>query len=180
MKNVMALGDKVPSIAPDAFVAPNAMVIGDVTIGAGSSVWFGCVLRADIGSIRIGERTNVQDLTCGHMTQGVSDLTIGDDVTVGHGVILHGCTVGDRVLVGMGSILLDGVVVGADSVIAAGSLVPPRTIIPPGSLVRGNPAKVVREATESERAMGVMGAHHYVINAARFRELVPSSDEDAQ
>jgi len=166
---IAEIGGKSPQIDASAFVAPGAVVLGDVTLGEGSSVWFGCVLRGDCGAIRIGKRTNIQDLTCGHMTDGLSELTIGDDVTVGHGVILHGCTIEDGALIGMGSTLLDGVVVGAGSVVAAGSLVPPRMVIPPGSLVRGNPAKVVREATEAERTMGQAGAAHYVLNAERYR-----------
>jgi carbonic anhydrase/acetyltransferase-like protein (isoleucine patch superfamily) len=179
MQNVISIDGNTPRIASDAFVAPNAVVIGDVVIGPGSSVWFGCVLRGDIGPIRIGARTNIQDLTCGHMTQGLSELTVGDDVTVGHGVLLHGCTIEDGVLVGMGSIVLDGAIVGKGSVVAAGSLVPPRMVIPPGSFVRGSPAKIVRDATDDERAMGIAGAGHYVHNAARFRALFDARSEAA-
>ncbi|NUP05799.1 MAG: gamma carbonic anhydrase family protein [Polyangiaceae bacterium] len=172
MSGIITLETKTPIIAPNVFVAPNAVVIGDVTIGEDSSVWFGCVLRADVGSIVIGRRTNIQDLTCLHMTHGVSNTVIGDDVTVGHRVVLHGCTVEDGALIGMGAILLDGCVIGADSVIAAGALVPPRMVIPPGAMVKGSPAKVVREATAEERAMGRLGAAHYVENAKRYIPLV--------
>jgi carbonic anhydrase/acetyltransferase-like protein (isoleucine patch superfamily) len=172
--NIITLGGKTPKLGERVFIAPNAVVIGDVEIGDDSSVWFGCVLRGDVGAIKIGKRTNIQDLTMIHMTDGVSGATIGDDVTVGHGVILHGCTVGDGALVGMGSILLDNVTVGARAVVAAGSLVTPRTQIPAGTLARGNPAKPVREATAEEQQMGALGAAHYVENAKRYVPLARS------
>ncbi|MBL9022233.1 MAG: gamma carbonic anhydrase family protein [Myxococcales bacterium] len=171
MKNIVSVGGKAPRIAEGVFVAPNAFVIGDVEIGEGSSVWFGCVLRGDIGPIRIGKRTNIQDLSCIHLTDGISQTVIGDDVTVGHGVILHGCIVKDRALIGMGSTILDNAVIGEESVVAAGSLVTPRVVIPPGSMVRGSPAKVLREASEEERALGLEGARHYVANAQRFARI---------
>lgn len=171
MALILPIGDIWPVIGRDVFVAPNATLIGDLEIGDESSVWFGAVLRADIGSIRIGARTNIQDLACVHLTNGLSNTTIGDDVTVGHGAILHGCSVGDRCLIGMGSIILDNAVIGEGSLVAAGSLVPPRMVIPPRSLVRGSPAKVVREVTAEEGDMGRSGATHYVENAKRFIAL---------
>ncbi len=171
MSNIITLGGKTPRIAPGVWVAPNAYVIGDVEIGEGSSIWFGCVLRGDVGAIRIGKRSNIQDMTCVHMTDGLSTTVVGDDVTVGHGVILHGCSVGDGALVGMASTILDNAVIGADSVVAAGSLVTSRMVVPPGSMVRGSPAKVLREATPDERAMGRVGAAHYVENAKRYALL---------
>ncbi|NUO47523.1 MAG: gamma carbonic anhydrase family protein [Polyangiaceae bacterium] len=169
---IISIDGKTPRIAEGVFIAPNAYVIGDVEIGEGSSVWFGCVLRGDVGAIRIGKRSNIQDLSCIHMTDGLSNSVIGDDVTVGHGVILHGCTVGDAALVGMASTVMDHDGDGARSVVAAGSLVPPRMVIPAGSMVRGSPAKVLREATEEERAMGITGAAHYVENAKRYLPLL--------
>ena len=144
MATLLPYDGRTPTLGRDVFIAPGAYVIGNVTIGDESSVWFGAVLRGDVGAIVIGARTNIQDLSLVHMTGGVSNARLGDDVTVGHGVTLHGCDVGHRCLVGMGSILLDGVRVGDDSVIAAGSLITPRMVIPPGSLVVGRPAKVVR------------------------------------
>jgi len=172
----MPFGGKSPVFGREVFVAPNATVIGDVDLGDEASVWFGAVLRGDIGAIRIGARTNVQDLACVHLTEGLSATVIGADVTIGHGAILHGCTVGDRCLIGMGSIVLDNAVIGEGSVIAAGTLVPPRTVVPPGSLVRGNPGKVIRPVSPEEAQMGVLGAEHYVAGARRFRaELVGSS-----
>jgi carbonic anhydrase/acetyltransferase-like protein (isoleucine patch superfamily) len=169
MALVIPLGAVLPRIGRDVFVAPNATLIGDVELGDESSVWFGAVLRGDVGSIRVGARTNIQDLACVHVTEGLSNTTIGEDVTVGHGAILHGCTIGDGCLIGMGSILLDQSTVGAGSVVAAGSLVPPRMTIPPRSLVRGSPAKVIREVTAEEARLGPDGAASYLENARRFR-----------
>ena len=171
----MPFGDFAPRIGRDVFIAPNATIIGDVEIDDEASVWFGAVLRGDIGSIRIGARTNVQDLACVHLTDGVSRVVVGSDVTIGHGAILHGCEVGDGCLIGMGSILLDNVVVGAGSLVAAGSLVTPRTVVLPRSLVRGNPARVVRPVTEEEAAMGRAGAAHYVVTARAFRKQLRGS-----
>ncbi|MBK8252084.1 MAG: gamma carbonic anhydrase family protein [Polyangiaceae bacterium] len=167
---IMPFRGKVPVIGRDVWIAPNATVIGEVELGDESNIWFGAVLRGDIGAIRIGARTNIQDLVCVHLTDGISSAIVGSDVTVGHGAILHGCVVGDRCLIGMGSILLDNAVIGEGSVIAAGSLIPPRMVIPPGSLVRGNPGKVIRPVTEDEAKMGPSGAEHYVRGARYFRE----------
>jgi gamma-carbonic anhydrase len=169
---LLAYDGVTPTLGRDVFVAPGAYVIGRVTLEDESSVWFGAVLRGDVGTIVIGARSNVQDLSVIHMTGGVSNTRIGDDVTIGHGVTLHGCDVGHRCLVGMGSILLDGVRVGDDSVIAAGSLIPPRMVIPPGSLVLGRPAKVLRAATAKEKRLGIDGAAHYVENARTYRALL--------
>lgn len=170
MALVLALGDKVPRIGKDVFLAPNATILGDVVIEDGASVWFGAVLRADIGSIHIGARSNIQDLVCIHMTEGLSNTVIGEDVTVGHGAILHGCVIGDRCLVGMGSIVMDNANIGAGSVVAAGSLVSPRTVVPAGQLVRGSPAKIIRPVEEREARLGLDGAAHYVEGARRYRQ----------
>lgn len=168
---IRRIGEHEPRVAADAFVAENATVLGDVEIGAEASVWYGAVLRGDCGRIRIGARTNIQDLACLHMTTGISHTQIGEEVTVGHSAVIHGATIGDRVLVGMGSILLDGAEIGEESLIAAGSVVPPRMKVPPRSLVRGAPAKVVREVTEEERALGKKGADVYVELARKHRKL---------
>jgi gamma-carbonic anhydrase len=141
---VFALKGVVPTIGRGAFVAPNASVIGDVVLGDESSVWFGTVLRGDVFPIRIGARTNVQDQTVVHVTGGEAATSVGDDVTVGHMAVLHGCTVGNRCLIGMASVVLDGAIIEDDCLVAAGSLVPPRMRIPSRSLVMGRPAKVVR------------------------------------
>jgi gamma-carbonic anhydrase len=181
MANLLPYDGVVPILGRDVYIAPGAYVIGNVTIGDESSVWFGAVLRGDVGAIVIGARSNVQDLSVVHMTGGVSNTRIGDDVTVGHGVTLHGCDIGHRCLIGMGSILLDGVRVGDDSVIGAGSLITPRMVIPAGSLVLGRPAKVLRPATAAERRLGIDGAAHYVENAKKYRAVVhATSAEDAR
>jgi carbonic anhydrase/acetyltransferase-like protein (isoleucine patch superfamily) len=147
---IRSYAGKTPQIAATAFIEASAQIIGDVQIGEHSSIWFNCVLRGDIHYIRIGHSTNIQDGTIIHVTGGRCPTLIGNYVTVGHGVILHGCTVKDRSLIGIGSIILDDAVIGEQSLIAAGSLVTPGTIIPPRSLVMGSPAKVRRQVTEEE------------------------------
>ena len=142
--------DKQPRIDPTAFIAETAVVIGDVEIGERSSIWYGTVLRGDVHYIRIGKRTNIQDQSIIHVTGGTDPTILEDEVTVGHRVTLHGCYVESGCLIGIGSIVLDGVRVGKNSLVAAGSLVTPRTQIPPGSLVMGSPAKVKRPLTEAE------------------------------
>ena len=142
-----------PQIAPTAYVESSAQIIGDVHIGEQSSVWFNCVLRGDVHYIRVGRHTNIQDGTVIHVTNGRFATTIGDYVTVGHSAVLHGCTVRDRVLVGIGAIVLDNVTIGEESFIAAGALVTPGTVIPPRSMVMGSPAKVRRQVTDEEIAL---------------------------
>src|SRR5688572_24176377 len=161
MPVIKALGDKVPRIAGDAFIAENAVIVGAVEIGAGASVWYGAVLRGDVGWIRIGARSNVQDLVCIHMTGGLSNSDIGEDVTIGHGAILHGGSIGRGALIGMGSVVLDNADIGEEAIVAAGSVVPPDMKVPPRVLVRGIPAKVVRELNGEERRQGVRGALVY-------------------
>jgi gamma-carbonic anhydrase len=168
MALILSFGGKTPRIGRDVFVAPNATLIGDVELGDGASVWFGAVLRGDIGPIRIGARSNIQDLACVHLTAGVSQTIVGADVTVGHGAILHGCVIGDRCLIGMGSVVMDNAEIGESSVVAAGSVVAPRMVVPARSLLRGAPARLVREVTDKEAALGPDGAAHYVENARRF------------
>ncbi|NVJ22049.1 MULTISPECIES: gamma carbonic anhydrase family protein [Myxococcus] len=158
-----------PRIHPSCFVDDSAQVVGDVELGEGSSIWLNTVLRGDVNPIRVGQRTNLQDLSLLHVTGGRSSTLIGDDVTVGHHVVLHGCTVGNRVLVGMGSILLDEVEVGDDCIIGAGTLLTPGTKVPPGSMVMGSPGKVKRLLTEAEREFLLMSAHHYVELANEYR-----------
>ena len=134
-----------PQVNPRAWVHASAQLLGDVQLAEDVSVWPTTVLRGDCGTIRIGARTNVQDGTIAHATAGFSTTTIGAECTIGHRVILHGCTVGDRCLIGMGSILLDGVEIGDDSFVAAGSLIPPGKKFPPKSFIVGAPAKLIRE-----------------------------------
>jgi carbonic anhydrase/acetyltransferase-like protein (isoleucine patch superfamily) len=157
-----------PKLGADVFVADTAVVIGDVWLGDGASVWFSAVLRGDCYPIRVGARTNVQDNAVVHVTGGEAKATIGDDVTVGHSAVIHGCTVGDRCLVGIGSVILDGAVIGDDSFVAAGSLVTPGTVVPPRSLVMGRPARVVRPVGEADLARIRQGALNYLGYARDF------------
>ncbi len=140
-----------PQIAESAYVDAAAVVIGDVTIGEHSSVWPGTVIRGDVHWIRIGARTNIQDGSVLHVMRDDYPLQIGDGVTVGHGCVLHGCTIESRVLVGMGSIVLNGAKIGAGTIIAAGALVPEGTVVPPGSLFMGHPGKFRRALTEMDQ-----------------------------
>ena len=158
-----------PTIAETAFIEDTALVIGDVVIGADSSVWFNAVVRGDVHSIRIGSRTNIQDLSVVHVTHGTHPTVLGDDVTVGHHVVLHGCTIKDRVLIGMGAIIMDGAVIGEDCVVGAGALVTERTIVPPKSLLLGAPAKVKRPVTAAELAWIRESANNYVEYARQYR-----------
>jgi carbonic anhydrase/acetyltransferase-like protein (isoleucine patch superfamily) len=158
-----------PQIHPEAYVHSSAQVIGDVHMGAQSSAWFNTVIRGDVHYIRIGERTSIQDNSTVHVTGGLHPTLIGDDVTVGHGVILHGCAVGNRCLVGIGSIILDRCKIGDDCIIASGSLLTPGTIVEPGMLVRGHPAKTVRSLRSVERAQLLESARKYIDNVKRYR-----------
>jgi carbonic anhydrase/acetyltransferase-like protein (isoleucine patch superfamily) len=153
-------------IDPTAFIAEGAIVLGDVEIGPSSSIWYNSVLRGDTDRISIGAETNIQDLTMIHADPGVP-CVIGNRVTVGHRVILHGCTVLDDCLIGMGAILLNGVRIGSGSVVGAGALVLENTEIPPGSLVLGFPAKVVRQVDDSMRGRIEHAWRHYVEKAQR-------------
>lgn len=155
----------LPRVDPTAYVDESAQVIGDVTIGAESSVWMTVVIRGDVNVIRIGDRTNVQDGTIVHVMHDTHPTTIGDDVTIGHGAIVHGCTIGNRVLVGMGAIILNGGTIGEDSIVAAGTLVTEGQVIPPRSLVMGSPAKVRRPLTDAE----VASIQEYADNYVRYR-----------
>ena len=163
---------KRPLLAPDVFVARGAVVIGDVTVGGGSSIWYNTVIRGDVGRVTIGKNTNIQDLCLLHMTTDVSDLTIGDEVTVGHRVVLHGCTIEDRCLIGMGAVILDNAVIGAGSVVASGAVVTEETVIPPNSLVAGMPAKVKKTLTEGGGSSSTRIAHRYLGLAREHKALL--------
>ncbi len=151
-----------PRVHPSAFVDDSAQVVGDVEIGEESSVWMCVVIRGDVHRIRIGRRSNVQDGTIVHVMKDAHATTIGDDVTIGHGAVIHGCTIEDRCLVGMGAILLNGVRVGAGSIVAAGTLLPEGVEIPPRSLVMGAPGKVKRTLGDEDLAEIQMYADRYV------------------
>jgi carbonic anhydrase/acetyltransferase-like protein (isoleucine patch superfamily) len=157
-----------PRLGRAVFVADGARVIGDVHLGDEASVWFGAVLRGDYMPIRIGARTNIQDNAVVHITSELAATTVGDDVTIGHGAIVHGCTIGSGCLVGMGSIVLDGAVVGEGSFVAAGSLVTPGTIIPPRSFVVGRPARAIRDVADRDLATIREAAARYVQYAREF------------
>ncbi|HEX7410440.1 MAG TPA: gamma carbonic anhydrase family protein [Candidatus Binatia bacterium] len=160
---------RLPQVDPSAYVNPSAQVIGDVEIGAQASVWFNVVIRGDVYHIRIGARTNIQDNSTVHVTRGRWGTFIGDDVTVAHGVILHGCRIADRCLIGMGAIVMDGVEIEEDCLVAAGSLVAPGTKIPRGHMVMGSPAKVSRPLRPEELAQLQSSAAQYVEYAASYR-----------
>ena len=170
MALIRAWGGKTPRLAEDVWVADDAVVVGDVEIGPGSSVWFGSVVRGDVNHVRIGARTNLQDLTVVHVTSNTHPTVVGDDVTVGHRVTLHGCTVKDRCLVGIGAIVMDGAVVGEDAMVGAGSLVPPGMVVPPGMLALGAPARVKRALTPEEVAFFRKSAAAYAGYAERYRQ----------
>ncbi len=161
--------EKWPLIEPDVFIAEGAHVIGDVTIGSGSSIWFNTVVRGDVYYIRIGKMTNIQDNCVVHVTSGTHATIVGDEVTVGHRVILHGCKIQNRALIGMGSVLLDGAEIGEESLIAAGSVVTPGTVVPPRVLAMGAPCKVKRELTSEEIGKLKESAEHYFELAKGYR-----------
>ena len=157
-----------PTVPKSCFIETTAVVIGDVVLGEDCSVWFNAVIRGDVHSIRIGARTNVQDLCMLHVTHDTHPLVIGNDVTVGHRVILHGCTIKDRVLVGMGAIIMDGTVIGEDSVVGAGALVVEGTVVPPKSVILGSPARVRRAVSDKELAWIKESAENYLKYARQY------------
>jgi gamma-carbonic anhydrase len=158
---------KFPQIAASAYIDPAAVIIGDVVIGEESSVWPMCVVRGDVHYIRIGNRTNIQDGCVLHVMKDQYPLVLADEVTVGHSVTLHGCTIESRVLVGMGCVILNGAVIGANSIIAAGTLITERTVIPGGSIVMGSPGKVKRALSAGELA----SIGEYAARYAGYREI---------
>jgi carbonic anhydrase/acetyltransferase-like protein (isoleucine patch superfamily) len=169
MSVILAYDGTSPRLAPTAWVAPGAVVVGDVELGEGSSIWFQSVVRGDVNRIRIGARTNIQDHSTVHVTGGTHPTIVGDDVTVGHRVVLHGCMVKDRCLVGIGAIVLDGAVIEEEAMVGAGALVPPGMVVPSGKLVLGAPARVKRDLTAEERAFFRSSAARYAAYAAKYR-----------
>ena len=160
---------KTPVIHPSAFIAPNATVLGDVTVGEHSSFFFGAVARAEFTPIVIGARTNIQDNCVLHTDPDAMPLQIGEGCTVGHGAILHSCTVGDNSLIGMGAIVLNGAVIGRNCIVAAGALVPQNMVVPDGSLVMGSPAKIRRPLSDEEIEANRASAEGYVKKGAEYR-----------
>lgn len=171
--NILPYDGKLPKLGANVFVAPGASVIGDVEIGDDSSVWFGTVIRGDVFHIRIGARSNVQDNSVIHVTTGKHATIVGDDVTIGHRVILHGCTVHDGALIGMGATVMDRAVVEAGALVAAGSLVTEGMVVPAGMVAMGAPARIKRAVTDAEREYLAYAGPHYVDIARRYREDLP-------
>ncbi len=166
---IMKFKEWLPKLAKNAWIADGASVIGRVEMGEDSAVWFGCVVRGDVHHITIGDRTNIQDLSMIHVTHHKRDdmsdgnpTIIGDDVTVGHRVMLHGCTIESACLIGMSATILDGAVIGKESIVGAGSLVTKNKKFPPRSLIMGSPAKFIRELTDDEVAELYASARRYV------------------
>ena len=161
----------MPTISDKAFIAPGAVVIGDVHIGVDTGVWFGCVIRGDVNSIRIGDRTNIQDGTVIHVTRKTGPTVIGSGVTIGHCVLLHACNLEDNCFIGMRATLMDGVVVESGAMVAAGALVTPGKRIPSGQLWAGNPAKYFRDLTDKDLAFFPVSAENYVKHAREYLAL---------
>ncbi len=170
---VESFEELTPSIGENVYLAAGSFVIGDVHIGANSSIWYGCVLRGDDHYIRIGEGTNIQDGTVVHVTLDTNPTIVGDRVVVGHKVCLHGCEIGDDALVGMGSIVLDGAVMEAGSMLAAGSLLTPNKRVPSGELWGGSPARKMRDMTEADYAYIKWDIDHYQALAKRYLARLP-------
>lgn len=166
---IYRLGEDSPCIGNGAWVADSAQVIGRVALGESASVWFGAVLRGDNEWITLGARSNVQEASVLHTDMGFP-LTLGDDVTIGHQVMLHGCTVGDGSLIGIQSVVLNGAKIGKRCLVGAGSVVTEGKEFPDGSLILGSPAKLVRVLSEEQQARLLASAAHYVVNAARYRQ----------
>jgi len=162
MSGILPYKDAYPKLEADVFVAPGAWVIGDVTIGKGSSIWFNTVVRGDENYVRIGSESNIQDNSTLHVTGSQFPLEIGDRITIGHRAIVHGCLIEDDCLIGMGAIIMDGVRIGRGSLVAAGAVVTPGTIIPPESVVMGVPGKVEKRVEEAERRLIEESVSHYL------------------
>ena len=160
---------KQPNIHPTAWVANGAVVKGDVTLSENANVWYNAVIRGDVAPITIGKNSNVQDCSVLHVDKDCP-LTIGQNVTVGHGAILHGCTIEDEALIGMGAIVLNGAVIGAGSIVGAGALVTANTVLPENSLAVGSPAKVIRQVSPEQRAATIENALQYVKEAKEYSE----------
>ena len=167
---LMKFRDKYPQIDKAAFVADNATIIGDVTLEEDATVWFGAVLRGDSSSIKVGKGSNIQDNCTLHCDEG-SPLSIGQNVTVGHNVILHGCTVEDNCLIGMGAVIMNDAVIGENSIVGAGALITEGKVFPPNSLILGSPAKVKGEVDEKGMDMIGEAAEHYIHHGKEYKNL---------
>ncbi|MCS7083934.1 MAG: gamma carbonic anhydrase family protein [Aquificaceae bacterium] len=172
---LMAFNGKFPKIAKGVYISPGCYIIGDVEIGKDSSVWFGTVIRGDVNYIKIGERVNIQDNCVIHVTHKTHPTILYDDITVGHRVILHGCTIKSQVLIGMGAIIMDGAIVSENSIVGAGALITQNKSFPPGVLIAGFPAKVIRDLTQSEIEAIKTSVENYV----SYKNLYLSQDQSA-
>jgi len=161
-----------PTIAPDAFIAPNATIIGNSVIGPGSSIWFGCILRGDVHEIRVGARVNIQDGTVVHVSRAKTGTYIGDDVSIGHMALIHGCVLEDRAFVGMNATVMDECVVESLAFVAAGALVTPGKRVKRGELWAGRPAKMIRELTEDDYKMMAGTGSSYAALAQQYRSEI--------
>lgn len=179
MAVVRALGKTRPVIESSAFLAETAVVVGDVHVGECASIWYGAVLRGDVGTIRVGARSNIQDNACIHMTHGVSNAEIGDNVIVGHGAVIHGAVVESHALVGISAVLMDNARIGEGAWVAAGSVVPPGMIVPPGMLVRGSPAREIRPVKEEETRWAQEAIQRYLGLAERHALSVSADSSPA-
>ena len=166
---IKTFAGKTPVIDESAFIAENASIIGDVTIGKGSSVWYSAVLRGDMCAIKIGENSNIQDNATVHVGMK-EEAVIGNGVTVGHNALVHGATIGDNALIGMGSVVLDGAVIGENSIVAAGAVVTAKTVIPPNSLAAGIPATVIKELSPQQIMGNKMNAMGYTTLATKYKK----------
>jgi len=175
---IAAIADKKPRLGEGVFVAPSALVAGEVDLADEVSVWYGCVIRGDVGVIAVGARSNIQDMSVLHVSRGGPPCLVGRDVLVGHRAVLHGCSIEDEAFIGIGAIVLDGARVGAGAMIAAGGLVPPGALIPPGALAMGSPAKVKRQLSPEELARNQAQTREYLQTARQHRRLWPLPQDD--
>lgn len=169
---IMPYKGKIPKIDNSCFIAPTSAIIGDVTIGKNSGIWFNCVLRGDVEPITVGANTNIQDGTIVHCTRGGGKTIIGDYVTIGHKALLHACTINNASFVGMGAILMDAVVVQTGAMVAAGSVVTPGKIIPTGEIWAGNPAKFFRKLTQKESEFIMISADNYCKHVSEYTDIL--------
>lgn len=170
MPIILPVNDKTPLWGENCWFAPNSTIVGDVTMGKDCTVWFNAVVRGDVNSIILGDRVNIQDGAVIHCTYQKTKTNIGNNVSIAHNAIVHGCTIEDKVLVGMGAIIMDGAVIGTGSIIAAGAIITQNTIVPPNSVFAGNPAKFLKEVSKDLEEVFMRTANNYVMYAGWFKE----------
>jgi gamma-carbonic anhydrase len=170
MALILPVKGVLPTVGENCWFAPNATIVGDVTMGRDCTVWFNAVIRGDVNSIIMGERVNIQDGAVIHCTYQKTKTVIGNYVSIAHNAVVHGCTIEDKVLIGMGAIIMDGAVIGSESIIAAGAIVTQNTIVPPRSIYAGNPAKFLKNITSEHEEVFMRTANNYVMYAGWFKE----------